>query len=68
MLHAAKNGLTFHLWWHPHNIGKNTDKCLEQIEELFLYYKELNSVYGFESKNMKEVVEELMYENSTAMR
>ena len=54
MRHAAKQGLTFHLWWHPHNIGVRTEEHLAQLEEIFDYYQELKDRYGMESLNMKE--------------
>lgn len=54
MLHAAKNGLTFHFWWHPHNIGVMTDFHLRQLEEIFSYYDELHEKYGMQSTNMHE--------------
>ena len=54
MLHAAKNGLTFHLWWHPHNIGVKTEEHLSQLEEIFRYYAELREKYGMQSLNMRE--------------
>ena len=56
MLHAAKNGLTFHLWWHPHNIGVRTEQHLQQLEEIFRYYAELKETYGMQSLNMGEAV------------
>lgn len=56
MLHAAKNGLTFHFWWHPHNIGVMTDFHLQQLEEIFSYYDELHEKYGMQSMNMREAV------------
>ena len=59
MRHAAKNGLTFHLWWHPHNIGIMTDAHLHQLEEIFAYYQKLKETYGMESLNMKEAAERL---------
>ena len=59
MLHAAKNGLTFHLWWHPHNVGVNTQAHLNQLEELFRYYEELKKTYGMRSLNMREAAQEL---------
>ena len=58
MLHAAKKGLTFHLWWHPHNIGVRTGQHLAQLEEIFAYYQELNQQYGMVSLNMREAAEE----------
>ena len=54
MLYAAKNGLTFHLWWHPHNIGVRTEQHLQQLEEIFRYYLELKEAYGMQSLNMGE--------------
>lgn len=60
MLHAAKNGLTFHLWWHPHNVGVMTDYHLGQLEDIFKYYKELEKKYGMCSLNMKEAAEEVL--------
>lgn len=54
MLHAAKKNLTFHLWWHPHNIGVRTEAHLCQLEEIFRYYTELKETYGMQSLNMGE--------------
>lgn len=60
MLHAAKNELTFHLWWHPHNIGVMTDYHLKQLEEIFDFYDELKEKYGMRSLNMRETAEEIL--------
>jgi len=54
MKHAAEHGLTFHLWWHPHNIGVMTEAHLAQLEEIFRYYTELKETYGMQSLNMRE--------------
>ena len=54
MLHAAKKNLTFHLWWHPHNIGVRTEAHLCQLEEIFRYYTELKESHGMQSLNMGE--------------
>lgn len=62
MLHAAKNGLTFHLWWHPHNIGIMTEFHLKQLEEVFSYYDVLKQRYGMKSLNMREAVDQLTAE------
>ena len=64
MRHAAKKGLTFHLWWHPHNIGILTAEHLRQLEEIFAYYQELKETYGMESLNMREAA--LRLEKETA--
>ncbi len=57
MLHAAKNSLTFHLWWHPHNVGIRTGEHMAQLEEIFRYYAELKEKYGMQSLNMREAAE-----------
>ena len=55
MRHAAKHNLTFHLWWHPHNVGVKTEAHLAQLEELFAYYDTLRTQYGMQSRNMGEI-------------
>ena len=57
MLHAAKKGLTFHLWWHPHNIGDLTEEFFAQLEDVLLYYSRLREEYGMVSRNMREAAE-----------
>lgn len=58
MRHAAKNNLTFHLWWHPHNIGILTEAHMKQLEEIFSYYDFLKEKYHMRSLNMCEAVDE----------
>lgn len=60
MLHAARKGLAFHLWWHPHNIGVRTDFHLRQLEDIFDYFDALRDEYGMESKNMREAAEQIL--------
>lgn len=57
MRNAAEKGLTFHLWWHPHNIGVMTQEHLAQLEEIFRYYGELQEKYGMQSLNMREAAQ-----------
>ncbi len=59
MRHAARRKLYFHLWWHPHNIGVDTQAHLKQLEEIFRYYDVLRQKYGMESLNMGEAAEQL---------
>ena len=60
MLHAAKKGLTFHFWWHPHNVGVHTDFHMKQLEEIFRYYDKLKEKYGMRSLNMREAAQEVL--------
>lgn len=52
MTAAAKSGGIFHLWWHPHNFGKNVDENIATLAELLTHYDSLKEQYGMESKNM----------------
>lgn len=60
MLHAAKTGKTFHLWWHPHNVGAHTNLHMRQLEEIFRYYDELKEKYAMRSLNMGEAAQEVL--------
>ena len=51
--------MTFHLWWHPHNVGVRTEEHLAQLDEIFRYYEELKEKYGMRSLNMREMTEEM---------
>lgn len=52
MKHAAKKGELFHLWWHPHNFGKNMDENFENLEAIFKEYAILNKSNTFSSETM----------------
>lgn len=60
MLYAAKHDLCFHLWWHPHNVGVDTDYHLRQLEKISSYYDKLRETYGMRSLNMGEVATEVL--------
>ncbi len=59
MLHSAKNGEMYHIWWHPHNFGANMNQNLAFLEELLKYYKNCHLTYGMQSLTMNEMVEYL---------
>lgn len=54
MEHAAKNKKNYHIWWHPHNFGKNTKENLLFLEKILKQYSVYKTEYGFESKSMSE--------------
>ncbi len=60
MTYAAKNGLSYHLWWHPHNFGINQDENFSFLEKVLQHYDYLNKKYDFTSYTMSEVAEMLM--------
>lgn len=56
MRYAAKKGKIFHLWFHPHDIGKNQKVNFQMLTEILDYFQHLKTEYQMESKNMKELV------------
>jgi hypothetical protein len=58
---AAKKGLIFHLWWHPHNFGGSTEKNIEDLLKVLKYYEILHDKYGFKSCNMSEIANEVIH-------
>lgn len=53
---AARNGKIFHLWFHPHDIGINTEINFRILKEILEYYKKMNQKYQMKSLNMAETV------------
>jgi peptidoglycan/xylan/chitin deacetylase (PgdA/CDA1 family) len=60
MSYAAKNNKLFHLWWHPHNFGINTDENLKGLQKILDHYKKLNDQYDFESITMEELSDKIV--------
>jgi peptidoglycan/xylan/chitin deacetylase (PgdA/CDA1 family) len=52
---AAKNNLCYHLWWHPHNFGFNTEKNLSNLRTILQCFNAAQQKYGMKSMNMAEV-------------
>ena len=70
--HAAQNGEVFHLWWHPHNFGKDIDENILFLTKILELVAELKVTHGFESLTMGEATnlalqlnEEKAYEKTT---
>ena len=60
MTYAAANGLTFHLWWHPHNFGVNHDENFSILEQLLKHFNELHIKYNFESHTMTSAAKQIL--------
>lgn len=56
MTEAAKAGKGFHLWWHPHNFGKNLENNLQFLEKILRHFKFLEEKYNCRSLTMQEVL------------
>lgn len=52
---AAQTGRLYHLWWHPHNFGVNTQENLNHLSALLDHFDVLSAQYGMKSLNMQEV-------------
>ena len=57
MTYAAKRGLTYHLWWHPHNFGINLQQNLAFLEKILQHYQKLSQQYSFSSVSMQQLAE-----------
>lgn len=55
MSFAAKNRSVYHLWWHPHNFGKNLNKNLNNLESILSTYSALKKTYNMQSVCMKDL-------------
>lgn len=59
MTYAAKNKLVYHLWWHPHNFGRNCNENMILLKKILDHYNYLNNKYCFQSITMSELSKEL---------
>ena len=55
MTHAARAGRMYHLWWHPHNFGRNTDANLAGLDRILGHLDGLRETYGMTSANMGDL-------------
>lgn len=60
MTYAAKNNLTYHLWWHPHNFGINQEENFEFLDKILKHYQYLNTTYNFESSTMTNLAKRII--------
>jgi peptidoglycan/xylan/chitin deacetylase (PgdA/CDA1 family) len=52
--HAATERGLFHLWWHPHNFGRNTDQNLAFLRQILETYRDHHRRYGMRSLSMAD--------------
>ena len=60
MIQAAKKGELFHMWFHPHNFGKNIEENFKNLENIYKMYSKLNSQYNFESSTMSQLARSML--------
>lgn len=54
MTRAAQQGQGFHLWWHPHNFGAETEANLAALDRLLMHFDRLRGEYGMVSRSMAD--------------
>ncbi|HJV90105.1 MAG TPA: glycosyltransferase [Holophagaceae bacterium] len=55
MTQAAREGRSFHLWWHPHNFGTHLAENLAGLESILRHHANLRERYGVIPMNMTDV-------------
>jgi Polysaccharide deacetylase len=55
LTYAARHGLAYHLWWHPHNFGMNLRRNIGMLQRILAHVRTLGQRYGMQSKNMAEI-------------
>ena len=58
MTHAAQRGLTYHLWWHPHNFGVHLAENLRMLSSILDHFSSLSAQHGMRSRTMSELATE----------
>jgi peptidoglycan/xylan/chitin deacetylase (PgdA/CDA1 family) len=54
MRHAAQAGEIYHLWWHPHNMGRDTDLNLARLDQVLARFQVLKDELGMASASMSD--------------
>jgi hypothetical protein len=54
MRRAAQGGAIYHLWWHPHNFGRNMDENFAVLHRLVATFRELALEHGMQASTMAE--------------
>ena len=52
---AAKKNKIYHLWWHPHNFGKNMEENFSILLKVLEHYEVLEKKYNMQSLTMAEI-------------
>lgn len=55
MITSARKEKVYHLWWHPHNFGRNIDKNFSMLEKILDHYAVIKNKYGMQNLSMAEM-------------
>lgn len=59
MERAAKSGRHYHLWWHPHNMGRHSEGNFDQLARILARFRKLRDQYGMESATMARMAQDM---------
>lgn len=57
MTRAARAGMNYHLWWHPHNFGVDLEDNLAALRLTLEHFRRLSETQGMRSCSMGEFAE-----------
>lgn len=57
MEEAARSRRIFHIWWHPHNFGRDQEENLSMLRAILSKFATLRDRYGMQSLTMCDVAE-----------
>jgi peptidoglycan/xylan/chitin deacetylase (PgdA/CDA1 family) len=52
---AAENGGGYHLWWHPHNFGRNLEVNIVALSGIIQHFNALRSEFGMQTACIGDV-------------
>ena len=52
---AARAGLDYHLWWHPHNLATEPRKNMAALDQVLTHFAALRRQYGMQSATMEDL-------------
>lgn len=61
---AAQKNLIYHLWWHPHNFGKDMEENFNFLQKILIHFSSLRDKYGMQSTNMAALAKKIMGEST----
>jgi hypothetical protein len=57
---AARRGTVYHLWWHPHNFGRDLQDNLAFLTDILDHFRKLQDRYAMRSMSMAAVADEVL--------
>lgn len=62
MTYAARHGEVYHLWWHPHNFGRDLERNMAFLQRILSHFDHLRMEHGLESLTMGELAQRALHD------